>query len=238
MRRVNDRNGHFHLAQRMSQLAVDLQQIDDESATLGAIVSAAVDMVPGAAWAGIALVDGKQVTPAAASHELVTELDELQATLGEGPAVTAIHDHAVVRINDLGKPDQPWPHFAEKALRLGVHSMLSIRLYARNRNFGALTLYGEVSDAFDEGAEILADLLSDHAAVALAGVSREEHLSSALVNRDVLGQAKGILMERNRITSQQAFNLLVRASQELNIKVATVARMLVDQAEDGVQKPR
>ncbi|ALG08202.1 hypothetical protein H4W33_009869 [Kibdelosporangium phytohabitans] len=49
----------------------------------------------------------------------------------------------------------------------------------------------------------MADLLSQHAAVALVGVTREQRLHEALRSRDVIGQAKGILMHRDRLTAQR-----------------------------------
>ncbi len=61
-----------------------------------------------------------------------------------------------------------------------------------------------------------------------------EHLDQALASRDVIGQAKGILMERERLTSDQAFDLLRRASQMLNIKLREVADRV---AETGERPP-
>jgi AmiR/NasT family two-component response regulator len=53
----------------------------------------------------------------------------------------------------------------------------------------------------------------------------------ALGTRELIGQAQGILMEREHITSQQAFDILRRASQHLNIKLREVAQDLVDTGE-------
>ena len=53
-------------------------------------------------------------------------------------------------------------------------------------------------------------------------------LRQALQSRDVIGQAKGILMERRGISADEAFDVLRRASQSLNIKLTTVAQTLVD----------
>jgi AmiR/NasT family two-component response regulator len=59
----------------------------------------------------------------------------------------------------------------------------------------------------------------------------EENLRSALVTRTLIGQAQGILMERLKITPDQAFGLLSRLSQQSNIKLREVARLLVQTGE-------
>jgi putative methionine-R-sulfoxide reductase with GAF domain len=201
---MNEFLGH-DLAQRMSELAVRLQDEDSRDGTLRAIVHSALDLVPGTKWAGICLIQGKRVTVEASSHDLVSELDQLQNDVGEGPCLSAIHQQHTVRVTDLAKPDQPWPHFAATALERGVHSMMSLRLPGRRETLGALNLYAAQPDAFTPNAEMLAELVAQHAAIALAGATREHHLNAALVNRDVLGQAKGILMQRDRLTTLQDF---------------------------------
>src|SRR5882757_9964025 len=174
------------LAQRMSELAVRLQDEDGRDGTLRAIVHAALDLVPGTRWAGISLIQGKRVTVEASSHDLVLELDQLQSDVGEDPCLSAIHQQHTIRVADLVQPDQPWPRFATAAVERGVRSMMSLRLFVRRETLGALNLYAAQSDAFTPDAEILADLLAQHAAVALAGAINEHHLNAALANRDVL----------------------------------------------------
>jgi AmiR/NasT family two-component response regulator len=56
-------------------------------------------------------------------------------------------------------------------------------------------------------------------------------LHAALATREVIGQAQGILMERERISSSEAFDVLRRASQHLNVKLRDVAQDLVDTGE-------
>jgi GAF domain-containing protein len=223
------------LAHRMSELAVRLREEDNRDGTLRAIVHGALDLVPGTKWAGICLIQGKRVTVEASSHDLVVELDQLQSDFGDGPCLSAIRQQRTVRVTDLTKPGQPWPRFAATAVERGVHSMMSLRLFGRRETLGALNLYAAQPDAFAPGAEIVADLVAQHAAVALAGATREHHLNAALVNRDVLGQAKGVLMQRDRLTEPQAFQLLVRASQDTNMKIADVARWLITDTENNAR---
>ena len=62
----------------------------------------------------------------------------------------------------------------------------------------------------------------------LAGAQHEENLRGGLSSQDVIGQARGILMERHELTAQQALGLLARVSQELNRKLVDIARELAD----------
>src|SRR5882757_11558796 len=119
------------LAQRMSELAVRLQDEDGRDGTLRAIVHAALDLVPGTRWAGISLIQGKRVTVEASSHDLVLELEQLQSDVGEGPCVSAIRQQRTVRVADLAKAGQLWPRFAATAVERGVRSMMSLRLFLR-----------------------------------------------------------------------------------------------------------
>lgn len=224
------------LAQRMSELAMHLQDENDRDTTLHAIVGAAIDMIPGAAWAGISLIQGKTIIPEVPSHARVAELDQLQSELREGPAISAIREHNTVFINDLAEPDTRWPHFATKAVELGVRSMLCLRLFVRRENLGALNLYAAEPDVFTTDDAILADLVAQHAAVALADATHEHHLSLALLSRDVIGQAKGILMHRDQLTNQQAFDLLVRTASDVNMKLIDVARWLVTETESRTSR--
>lgn len=219
------------LAQTMSALAVGLQDETDNATTLRAIVDSAVSTIPGASYAGISLVHGKQTHAEIATDDLVREIDELQSQFEEGPGVTAIRQHHTVRIDDLAEQDQRWPRFAAKAVERGVYSMISFRLFVRSENMGSLNLYASEAHAFTDDAEIVGELFAQHAAVAMAGASEHAQLNTALVNRDIIGQAKGILIQREHITGQQAFDLLVQASQQANIKVSEVARWLVEQSE-------
>ena len=63
--------------------------------------------------------------------------------------------------------------------------------------------------------------------LAVLAVERRPAFGVALASRDVIGQAKGILMERFQISSDEAFRMLVRWSQNSNVKVRAVTAQLV-----------
>lgn len=105
--------------------------------------------------------------------------------------------------------------------------MLSLQLFVEGDNLGALNLYARSVGAFTDESEKVGLLFAAHAAIAYAGVRKEAQLAAALASRDVIGQAKGILMERYKITGERAFLVLAHASQHANRKLADIADELV-----------
>jgi hypothetical protein len=104
--------------------------------------------------------------------------------------------------------------------------MLCFQLFVHRDTVGALDLLAHAKSAFTDESEHVGLLLASHAAIAAADAQHLENVSSALVNRDIIGQAKGILMERFKITSEQAFAVLAKVSQDSNRKVSAVAEDL------------
>jgi GAF domain-containing protein len=190
--------------------------------TLAAVVEAAVELVPDAEHAGINLYVRGRFLPQALYGKAPEHLDVVQQELDDGPCIAASRDQQVVRVDDMGSDDR-WPRFAQEAISVGVHAMLCLPLYLDEQRLGSLSLYSSTTAAFDDHARRIATLLGTHAAIAVADARRNENLQRALLTRDTIGQAKGILMERHRITAQQAFDLLTRASQNTNTKLADVA---------------
>ncbi|GAA3240629.1 GAF and ANTAR domain-containing protein [Pseudonocardia petroleophila] len=199
----------------------------DVSSTLGAITDVAVATVPGTTCAGIIVADtDRHLTPMATAGSIPLELDELQRHLGHGPCLTAARKQVVVHIEDMAA-DHRWPEFRGGARGLGVESMLCLPLQIDDRCLGALSLYATSAGAFDQRAELVARVLATQAVLAMAESQRTAQLRAALDRRDVIGQAKGILMERHRITAEAAFARLSAASQSVNRKLVVVAEQLV-----------
>ncbi|MCB5282828.1 hypothetical protein BJQ89_02590 [Arthrobacter sp. ES1] len=219
------------LAVRLGDIARALQHEDDPESMLAGVVHAALELVPHAAEASVSLVSpGRKIDSRAASSDLPRRVDALQSETGQGPCLDASYDKRVVSVPDLST-DQRWPDFSAAAFKLGARSMLSFQLFVNGNHLGALNLFGREAGAFDAESERIGAMVAAHAAVALAGSQQVSQLTQALDTRDLIGQAKGILMERYKITAQQAFLLLSRASSELNIKLRDVAENLTVSGE-------
>jgi GAF domain-containing protein len=221
------------LARVLSVVARTLQAERSLEDTLRAIVVSAIDTIPGAEHVGITAVQQKRLVQTVAStDELVGTVDKAQYELGEGPCLDAVWTHATFRVDDLTTDDR-WPAFGPAALELGVRSILAFQLYVVGGDLGALNVYSVEPYAFDDEAQHVGQLFATHAAVAMAESRRERQLSEAISSRDLIGQAKGILMQRHRVSGEQAFQILIKASQDSNIKLREVAGFVVEHAESA-----
>lgn len=232
-----DRSTQDGLAATLSELARSLQGEPDEAATLDAIVSAAVDNIEGAESGGISLVERKKIKTVAATAPLVEDVDRVQYKFQEGPCVDSIREHRTYRTGDV-RAEARWPKFAEAAADAGVGSMLSFQLFTVRDTLGALNLYAEQHEAFSEQSAREGELFAAHAAVALRGSQKESQLRVAVEHRDLIGMAKGILMERENIDQENAFTLLVSASQSANLKLSDVAHRVVTERDRWSRRNR
>ena len=211
--------------------------------TLQRIVDFAVVTVEGCDAAGISLLTGTGVSTPVWSDPIALDVDTVQYETGEGPCLDALTSTVAVYAEDLAE-DPRWPSFGPRAVTLGMRSLLSNRLFA-DTTLGALNLYAKLPRAYGAVDRTKALIFATHAGVALGAaealedatislegeIHRVANLQAALASREVIGQAEGILIERERITSDQAFGVLRRASQHLNIKLREVAQYVVDTGE-------
>jgi GAF domain-containing protein len=212
----------------MEQLGRALRVPDaDLQGTLDAIARTAVQTIGPAKYAGVNLYDYGKFVPQAVSGEPPLILDVLQQKTGVGPCIDAARGQVTIRVDEMATETR-WPAYVEQALTLGVASMLCVPLYADDQHHGSVSLYATDRAAFSLADEYVARLFATQAELALAEARRAGQLRNALVNRDVIGQAKGILMERHRITADEAFRILSEASQQSNRKLADVARALTE----------
>lgn len=215
------------LADHLGQVARVLQAEEHTDAMLDELVAAAVRLVPGAQDASLSLVTRRrQVVSQHQTSDLAVQLDALQTEIGDGPCLNAIFEQRTVHVPDLGH-EQRWPAFAQRAYDLGARSMLAFQLYVERDNLGALNLLSRQVDAFDDESEQIGLLFASHAAIAFAGARKLDHLAQAVDSRDLIGQAKGILMERYSIKQDRAFSVLLRVSQATHRKLRDVAEELL-----------
>jgi transcriptional regulator with GAF, ATPase, and Fis domain len=184
-------------------------------------------MVPGVDEGSVSVVTGRRnIGSQAPTGDLPMQVDALQEETQQGPCLDAAYKQLTVRVTDMASETR-WPEFARRASQAGAASMLSLQLYVEGDNLGALNLYSRTPNAFDDESEQVGLLFASHAAVAYAGVRKEAQLAQAVDSRDLIGQAKGILMERYKITPERAFLVLTRASQKSNRKLHDIATELV-----------
>lgn len=227
--------------ERLSNVLTEVTRTMFEASTLEdvltVVVEAATRAVDGCEGAGIVFVRGGTLYVPAATSEQVRRLEQLEIDVGTGPCLEAFREHAIVEAGDL-EHEERWREWSQGAARAGMRSMLGFRLFAAGDSLGALDLYSTRLHAFDDGSRAAGLALAAHAAIAVANalhafesVDRIEGLENALAGRDVIGQAKGILMERHHLTADEAFDRLRSASQTHNLKLVDVAQHVAETGE-------
>jgi transcriptional regulator with GAF, ATPase, and Fis domain len=218
-----------NLATALSALAQGVSAAQSVDDTLLSVTTAATDLIDGADSADILVIAGrkKQFRSYAATSDLPRRMDDMQEQAGEGPCIEAATRETAVRVDDMATETR-WPRFCPSAFESGVSSMLSFKLYTGHGIMGALNVFGKATNCFDDRDEEVGMMLATNAAVALQLANSREQFESALASRDVIGQAKGMIMERFSVDAVQAFNLLVKLSQDSNRPVATISAQLVE----------
>jgi GAF domain-containing protein len=178
------------------------------------------------------ILQGGRVHTLAATDDVVLTSDRIQGEVGQGPCFDAIRTGAEsYRIENLNDHAERWPRYAPRARELGIGSMIGFKLFTEEQNLGALDLYSSRPGALTEYSEQIGWLLASHAAVAFASARADADLHVAISSRQDIGMAVGILMERNKLSADQAFAMLSRASQRRNVKLRELARRVVDTGE-------
>lgn len=212
---------------RATQLIADIHQRAsfDTPALLRELIEGATDLVPGAQYAGITVTQKRRRNEtAAATHRYPVILDEIQSRCQQGPCLAAAARQSNIRVDDLVVDDR-WPLYREEAVkRTPIRSVLSLGMFKEGGMSAALNFYAEPANAFDDRSVNLGLLFATHAALVWNMMRRDRQFRIALVSRDVIGQAKGRLMERFNIDAAEAFHRLKQMSQESNIPIAQVAQ--------------
>ncbi|HYP46038.1 MAG TPA: GAF and ANTAR domain-containing protein [Propionibacteriaceae bacterium] len=237
---------HVDLVPAVDGLAGMLQQMggvvlstETLETAVDLVTKLAAVTIPGTAGAGVTLVDGSGRRTTAASDPLVSEADALQYEFDSGPCLTAWSEQITVRIDDLDRETR-WPEWTAAAAELGIASMVSLPLQAGDTSVGAIKVYSRQNGVFDAHAEHVLGLFAEQAAVLLVNMltlfdarKLSAQLTSTLDRRDVIAQAKGVLLAQGAGDQETAFAMLVAASLPSHSSVHDVARLLVD----SVQSP-
>ncbi len=224
------RDGSSTVVAQLAELVASLDRDQAETrAGLRELIDRGVRHVAGCQYAGITLAEkSKAVTNVVATHRYPMVLDEIQHRFGEGPCLSAAWRHHVMHVDDLST-DGRWPRYQRHALeQTPIRSILSYELFVDRGAMAALNFYADPPHAFtDESAEI-GGIFATHIALAWSMLRRQDQFRSALASRDIIGQAKGVVMERYNLDAVEAFQLLARLSQQSNIKLLDIAKALID----------
>jgi GAF domain-containing protein len=238
VRRTGHPVGPSHEEERIAEVLVQMGGVLLSELTVDRILQLVTELaersVRSAAAVSVTLMHGGKPDTPNASEAVARDLDEVQYKSGEGPCLDALHDGHVVNCSLDGTGRGRWPAFTEAARLNGMESVLSVPMMVGERSLGALNIYSRSREPYDEAEATTASLLAQQAAAVLANAvayadvhTLNSQLRDALDSRDLIGQAKGILMERESCNAEAAFDILRRASQRTNTKLRDVAAELI-----------
>lgn len=225
--------GLAHHLRRVTAVPAGHDVIDGALRLMLAMACLVVERADGAS---VSLNRRGRLTTVAATDPTVSSMDDDQYAVGEGPCVDASKTGRQFHSGPL-QQETRWPGFVPNALDLGIKAILSTPLVTGDRPVGAINMYSRTAPAFDardldlaEGVAAEVSRLLTHGGVGVSDDDVGERLDEALRTRDVIAQAQGILMERERVSAHQAYASLRRSSVHQNRTFAELAAELVASA--------
>ncbi|MGH3553277.1 MAG: GAF and ANTAR domain-containing protein [Mycobacterium sp.] len=212
-------------------LAEIIYQGANPSEVYSAICVAATLIVHGCDHASLLARRGDRYVTVGASDRTAQHIDDLERIAGDGPCVDAIEEETPQIETDLTTPSQ-WPKLAARLVaETPVRGAMAFRLLVDRRKTGALNLFSDTPNRFDTESAGQAIVLAAFARVAVNAIARGEDaatLRRGLLNNREIGKAVGMLMLLNGLSEDEAFDVLRRYSQGLNVKLADVARAVIE----------
>ncbi|MCA1006924.1 GAF and ANTAR domain-containing protein [Rhodococcus hoagii] len=222
------------ITEALQDLSGVLDEYEDLATVLQTVVEGAVRIVPGAEMAGVTLLSDESAETVAATHPCVRHMDAAQYTNDSGPCLTAAREGRSI-VADGDQVRSTWPDLEESAAELGIKSFIALPLVLSDRVQGSFNLYSSDPRGFQSLDEALVEVFTTAAVTALQQAERHRralnsirNLQAALTSRADIDQAIGIVMALHGISASDAFDLLVRRSQEANVKLKVVAKQLLD----------
>jgi len=222
--------------ERLGSLSLRRVSMDE---LLQTVADLAKTVMPGSPEASVSLLVEDRPSTVASTGRLATDLDERQYVRDHGPCLHAARTGELTEIADT-RTDSRWPDYLPRAVERGNLSSLSIPLAIDEDEqvTGALNIYARVPHAFDADSRTAAIRFGSYATVAAGNLhayqsarDRADNLQAALETRAVIDQAKGILMDRHKLTADQAFRVLAQMSMTTNRKLHAIADDLVNTGE-------
>ena len=225
---------HLRIAEIVQEL-YGRDDVDSDTVIAELAEHAAVE-VPGAQYAGVTVTrNGRHIDTPAATHKWPILLDEIQQRHRQGPCLSAAWEEKTIHVRDL-ETDERFPLYARDVLaETPIRSVMSFQMWIAGETMGALNVYAETPNVFDEKTRAVGLVFAAHSSVAWNAARRDEQFKKALASRDVIGQAKGMLMERYGVNAIQAFDLLRKLSQDSNTPLIQIATDLVEKQQSAIE---
>ena len=214
----------------MSRLLLSESNLQSTVNLMSSLAKAALE---GSTGAGVTVSQKDDGVTAGYTDSTMRKADDIQVRLEEGPCLSAQKRNIICRIDDM-KDDTRWPRWTREAARLGIGSSLSVPLVVGDAPVGTIKTYSVHPGTYDDRHARLLGVFADQAAFVVANVlsfaqaqELSGQLNDALKSRERIGEAMGVLMEREGIGEESAFKRLKQMSQDRNVKLRDVAREVV-----------
>lgn len=172
------------------------------------------------------------------SAELADELDQIQYAALEGPCIDALRTGHVFDVRDL-ETEERWPRYTAGLRPTGVRSILAVPIPLAGSAAAALNCYAYAPEAFGREARQdaleFAQVASTSVALAVRLTSESDRaadLATALESRTSINLAAGVIMAQSRCTSEEAIEILKRASNHRNVKLRDIASSILARFDD------
>ncbi len=189
--------------------------------------------VSGADGCGVTIQRRHRPLTVVSTGGVAEKLDEKQYGQDDGPCLQALRTARPVHVADTLKEDR-WGSYPAFAANLGIRSSLSLPIPVHTHTAGALNFYAADPHAFSQDDR---HTLASFAAQAGGGIALAQRLAdtadfthdlqAALSSRRIIDQAIGSIMQQQRCTEEEAFDLLRRLSQQTNLKLSDVCTRLL-----------
>jgi anti-anti-sigma factor len=203
------------------------EAIDSALRRVTALVHATVE---GADGVSVTLERDGRLATVAASNDTVLRMDGHQYETGEGPCLSAADRGHWFHIESLAD-EKRWPAFVPRAIEEGIASVLSMPLLSVDQPLGALNIYSNTRSAFGPQQQELATLFAEQASALLidadAAATTGQYVITALVARQTIARAQGVLMAREHLTADAAASAIHRSARSAKIRVAHHAAAIV-----------
>ena len=222
----------------LADLQLSEQTLDS---VLGHIGRLAIEALPGWDAGGTTLALGERIATYGITDDRINEVDQSQYDADAGPCVDAMKSGDLQYFDGTSNSER-WARFAAAAEDAGVRSVVSFPLKLRDEVLGALNLYSKAEAALEPGQTEEGWVFAAQAAVTMANAkevitrgAQVQQLEDGLLTRTMIGQATGLLMAQEGLTSDEAFQKLVFVSQNANVKLRDIAQRYVETWEKTVK---
>ncbi|HEU5035384.1 MAG TPA: ANTAR domain-containing protein [Nocardioides sp.] len=162
----------------------------------------------------------------AATDDLLLFLDRRDEGVAASPRANELAPGELLLVRDT-ETDETWPQWSAAVHSRGLRSAMFAGLPPVRGRAVTVELYARRADGFARIGPVMAAQLATHVGLALQHADRRANLEDALYSRGIIGQAQGIIMERYKLTSEQAMAYLRRSSQESHEPVRSLAADIV-----------